>query len=334
MYDVHFNLNGMEIIYKDCLTTENKLKSSVNGLLELIKTLSSEISSFDSESHSAISEMDGKIAKVRSLISNVENKKITAQSKKKQELLLPTPPSIPLKATPEEKSAIMSSYQRKVQQIERANSQIRNENACIDAFSIKCDSAVAKLKEIISHLQEIKSSIATERIHALSEAKGSMSKATTATVLFPSVEKAIHNFYICFGNTYEDAKELAMMSPKEIKTTYYVHKQFEIKNHHSGVNFGAGLSSNSSNVSLISSSSHSSYVFSDDEILIGDREDSAFFDKAENIRKIKMPGANLHKLGGKAFIAKMKAKGYILQVLSDGKVIDDSGMMHWIKEDE
>lgn len=336
MYDVHFNLNGMQILYRDCLTTENKLQGSSKGLFDLSNGIFAEISAFDGESYRMISNIDNQIAAVRSMIDSAERKKTSVQSKTQQELPAPPPPSVPAKATAEERSKIMNAYEKNVQQIERANSQIRNDNARIEAFVRKCDSTIVKLKDLISHLYEIKSLIEKERLHVLSEAKGYADKIKNDIRLLTPVKGAIQQFLTGFHNTIQDAVAIATMNPSKIEPYYYTDKQFEIKNHHGHI-FGSGAAffKSSSNATSVSNSKDISDTLSvNDELLISDREEYSFFDKIENASRIKMPSANLHKLGGKAFIAKMKEQGYSLQNLSNGRVIDDSGMMHWKKQDE
>ena len=136
-----------------------------------------------------------------------------------------------------------------------------------------------------------------------------------------------------YNSTLEDAVAIATLTPSKIEPYYYADKQFEIKNQHGRVfgSYVASFRNSSETTSTSSSTSTLDTLSADDEILINDREEFSFFDKAKNVSKIKMPSANLHKLGGKAFIAKMKARGFSLQTLSNGSVIDDSGMMHWEK---
>lgn len=336
MYDVQFNLNSMQILLKDCLTTENTLKESANGLCELSNGIRSEILSFDSESHREISEIDNKIATVKSMIDNAETKKASAKSMIKQELPTPPPPSIPANATAEEQRAIVNAHQKKVRQVEIANFQIRSDNARIDTFTRECDSTIAKLKEIISRLHEIKFSIEKERLHVLSEAKGYTYKIPDDIRSLKLVQEAMKQFFSSYNSTLEDAVAIATLTPSKIEPYYYADKQFEIKNQHGRVfgSYVASFRNSSETTSTSSSTSTLDTLSADDEILINDREEFSFFDKAKNVSKIKMPSANLHKLGGKAFIAKMKARGFSLQTLSNGNVIDDSGMMHWEKQDE
>lgn len=336
MYDLQFNVNSMQILFKDCLATENKLKGSATGLCELSNGIRSEISSFDGESHKMASEIDNKIATVKSMIDNAERKKASAQSKIRQELPTPPPPSIPAKTTAEEQHAIINAHQKIVRQVEMANSQIRSDNIQIDAFAKKCDFTIAKLKEIISRLHEIKFSIEKAMLHTLSESKEYTYKIPDDIRSLKLIQEAMQQFLSSYNNTLEDAVAIATITPSKIEPYYYADKQFEIKNQH-GRGFGsyAPTFRDSSNATLISSSTYTLDMHSaDDEILISDREECSFFDKIENASKIKMPGANLHKLGGKAFITKMKANGFNLQTLSNGSVIDDSGMMHWRKRNE
>ena len=77
---------------------------------------------------------------------------------------------------------------------------------------------------------------------------------------------------------------------------------------------------------------HGSEYGGTEEVLIKERQQTAFFNKIVGLNKIKMPGANLHKLGGKAFLSKMQDMGWMLQYSSSGSMIADDGMIHWKKE--
>ena len=71
----------------------------------------------------------------------------------------------------------------------------------------------------------------------------------------------------------------------------------------------------------------------EDELLITAKDKNAFFEAARGAIRIKMPSANLHRLGGKAFTAEMNDLGFFTVPQSDGSLIDLNGMIHWEKQD-
>lgn len=338
MYDVNFDIDAMYIINKDCSSAENKLKGSVSGLVDLSNLLSSEISSFSSYSHLEVDKFDAKILRVNRMIDEVERKKSSAKGQKKQEQSPPTPPSIPSKATPEEQSKIMKSYASRVAQVEKANAEIRKNNAHIDEYASKCESTVARLREIVSELKGIASHAVYEMDCTLSNANDSLNAIHNSTAVLSSVENNMVGFTRCFNNVYNDAFDLATMNCSDIEPSNYGYRTIEIKNRYRSGFGGGSYFSHSGGASKTTDTFRENSISEnfvndscDEELLIEDRDICSFLEKLANARKIKMPAANFHKLGGPSFVAKMKEQGYALHS-KGGRVIDDNGMMHWRRE--
>ena len=108
-----------------------------------------------------------------------------------------------------------------------------------------------------------------------------------------------------------------------------IDRQFVVKNNH--VRTGGGFSFEFSGLNSVETQLKKEKVkkTTDEELLVKERDEEAFFDTITNVFKFKMPSSNLHRLGGKKFISKMQLLGYELVVFEDGSTIDNSGMLHW-----
>ena len=335
MNDVSFNIDHMDFIFKDSLKLEGKMNECSGGLSELAKLLEGEISSFRSCGQATLNEVDSYISRVRALISEVEGKKSSAESKKKNEISPPPPPSVPAKATPEEKQAIMAAYNKQCSQIDKMNAQIRADNSKIDAYAKKCDSTLAKLRDILSRITQVEALIRQEISRTAEKTKSALTAVNNECRLLPGISKVMKQFTSAFYDTLEAAKEIISMIPSEINPPAYADKLFEINNRHTYIPSGtAGKSFSQGKASQGTKSTPTPAPVENAEPLINEREEDSFFRRIEGLTRFKMSGANLHRLGGKAFISKMKSLGYRLKPLPDGRLTDDKGIMYWEKNND
>ena len=171
---------------------------------------------------------------------------------------------------------------------------------------------------------------------AISNANEQLVRVKESCKSFNSLEKNMQLFNHAFESTLDDADTLVSLRPASIKSNYYINR-LDIKNRHGRT---ASASSSVSARALFTDfseeerceDSNALNSLGGGEVLIKERQQTAFFNKIVGLNKIKMPGANLHKLGGKAFLSKMQDMGWMLQYSSSGSIIADDGMIHWEKE--
>ena len=337
MNNVCFDFRKMRAVYDNCIQAQNKLSESVSGLSDLSNSLEAEISAFNGEGGKTISQIAGKIHSVTLIINEVESKKTSAISKKQEELPQPTKPAIPAKATAEERNAIINAYYENLRQVEVKNANIRKENARLDSYVSKCNTIISNLKDILFRLKQIQMQVKNEISCAISNANEQLVRVKESCKSFNSLEKNMQLFNHAFESTLDDADTLVSLRPASIKSNYYINR-LDIKNRHGRT---ASASSSVSARTLFTDFSEEERAenpdapitpLTNEEVLIKERQQTAFFNKIVGLNKIKMPGANLHKLGGKAFLSKMQDMGWMLQYSSSGSMIADDGMIHWEKE--
>ena len=130
-------------------------------------------------------------------------------------------------------------------------------------------------------------------------------------------------------NVSEKANFITNFKASKIKDYSQIDKEFQIVNKHNGVFSSGGIATtNSSRISRIKLEKDV-----DEEILIKEKDSNSFFNMLNNEKKVKMPSASLHKLGGKEFISQMNNLGYEI-VKNDDSIIDSKGMIHWVKKDD
>lgn len=330
MNDIHFDLNYMNIIRRDCGGAEKEVSDSIAGFAKIAQKMGGEISSFSAEGVKAIRNIQAQIHQVRDLMREIDGKASCAESKRQNEIKYPQRPTIPSNATPEQRNAIVSSYNSKVSQIDAKNAEIRKQNERIDQYKKKCDEAKKQLEEIISQLHQVEEALKSAVEHAVSRANEFVGQANSIMNQNARVNTAMKEFTYAFHQAYEDAERLYMLEPSTVRSYSFVDKQFVIKNTHTHIlGSSSGVSFNFSSDDSVPRNQEKKEKPRDTELLIKDRDEATFFAKAEETDKIKMPSANLHKLGGKKFIAKMNDMGYTLVTGEDGSTIDSSGMLHW-----
>ena len=230
MNDINFNLSYMSIVSRDCYGAENEVKSSINGFASVAKHMESELSSFSGEGTRAVREIQAKIYQIRDLKGELDRKSDSAKNKKQKEIQPPQRPSIPEKATPEQRNAIMSAYHQRVSQIEAKNAEIRKQNERIDAYVQKCDEAKGQLEEIISHLHQLEEATKSEIENTVTRVHQFTGQAHGIMTQNARVNTAMQEFTHAFREAYESAERLYLAEPSSIHSYSYVDKQFVIKN--------------------------------------------------------------------------------------------------------
>ncbi len=332
MSDIRFDLNYMNIILSDGYKTEKEVSDSIHGFAKITQKMESELSSFSGEGTKAVRTIQAHIFEIRDLMSEMDRKASDAEKKRQKEVQPPSKPSVPSNATPEQKNAIMSAYNDKVSKVEAQNAEIRKQNERIDAYVSKCNEAKSKLEDLISNLHQLESAIKSEIELTVSRVHEFMGQAHGINSQGARINSAMSEYNSAFKEAYDSAEKLYLMEPSSISGYSFNDKQFVIKNTHSHI-----LSTSSFSFNFSSQQSEAREVKKekpkpiDDELLIKDRNEASFFENARGASKIKMPSANLHKLGGKKFTDKMKSLGYTLVTGDDGSTIDSNGMLHWEK---
>ena len=252
--------------------------------------------------------------------------------KKLKELAPPPPPSIPSKATSEEKQAAMASYNAAVKKVSTQNTAIREQNRKIDNYVSSCNTAKSKLKAIIAKMRSVEASFKSETTYYESQADPLCEAAVAAVKQSSTINAAMNSYYSAFDQVYQAAQRIEMLTPSSIKERFDI-RQIKIRNTHTHSSapsvFEYGFSSQQGSVSS------KSYVIINaptDEVLIKSKDEASFFESLKNANRIKMPSANLRKLGGQAFIAKMNELGYTVIIQENGTIIDMDGRIHWEKK--
>ena len=332
MNDICFDIENMYFTLKDCLAAENRVKDNLYALQTFVQKLKQEIPTFSEYGNRVLRDIQEDIGEVTDLIRQVDQKIADAQSQKQQELPPPAKPSIPADAKPEQKQAIESAYRSEARKVEEQNRQIQQKNQRIEAYIPKCSAAKSELEAILSNLHQLEVAAKDETTQTASSAKEAFRRAQEAANQDSSINSAMRQFNEVFDLLYQSAQALCQMESHSLRSYSYMDKQFVIRNTHSHISQGGGFSVPSrSSSSARSGSTHA--TAEDEELCIRDRDSEAFFAKAEGAFRIRMPSANLHKLGGKSFAARMETSGYRLVTQDDGATIDANGMLHWEKQD-
>lgn len=335
MTDIRFDLNYMHMLQGDFTKAEGDVISCAHGFQTVSQKMEGELSAFNAEGVKAVREIQSQIFEIRDMKSDIDRKITSAEGNRKKEMEIPPRPSVPSNATNEQRSAIMSSYNDKVSQIQAKNAKIREENQKIDEFKCRCEGAKSKLEELISKLHQLEEAVKKEIEHTASKVHSFMGQANSLKNDFSRASGAMGEFNHAFKETYDAAQALYLMEPSGIRSFSYNDKQFVIKNTHShilgsgsfvGFHFsGGGERESAFKVTDVEKTDTKA------EVLIKDRDEQSFFESVGDSEMIKMPSSNLHKLGGKRFTAQMNEKGYVLVTQKDGSTIDSSGMLHWEK---
>jgi hypothetical protein len=127
---------------------------------------------------------------------------------------------------------------------------------------------------------------------------------------------------------YRDAEAIYNMKPVDIRGYSYIDRQFEVRNRRATASHVGGV-----DFRPYSAVTENGKKALGKQNVIREKEASAFFDVINGSQRIKMPSANLHRLGGKSFISKMNDMGYTMSAHADGSFVDADGMIVWEKDD-
>ena len=330
MSDICFDLRYMSTVNSDCNSAECEVGNCISGFAKVSQRMENELASFSTDGIKAVRAIQAHILEVRDLIRDTENKALCAEGKRQKEIQPPQKPSVPSNASPEQKNAIISSYHERVSRVDAENAEIRRQNERIDEYLKRCNAAKQQLEEIISKLYEAEALLKNEIERTVACVHEFMGQAHGITAYNARINSAMREFTYAFGEVYRAAEKLYLAEPSSIHSYSYVDRQFVIKNTHSHILTSGGGSFNfSGDESIAIKTENKNGEPEDAEILIRERSEEAFFASISGAKKIKMPSANLHKLGGKKFVAKMNGMGYTLITQADGSAIDSNGMLHW-----
>jgi DNA repair exonuclease SbcCD ATPase subunit len=337
MNDICFYSSNLRLIPDACTDAENSVKESLYGLGEVTCKLEQELSSFSEYSRRAILNIRGDIAEVRALIREVDQKYSAAQSQKQRQLPLPSKPSIPSNATPEQRNAMESDYREQVSAAEEKNADIRERNQRIDEYCSRCNGAKQELEAMIADLHQLESGLRSETEAVVAEVDALFRKAQSTANQSGRINTAMSEFYSVFDQLLQVAQTLCTMQASDVQGYSYVDRLFAVKNthdHHTTSalpDFSSAIARDAES-DVVNQVEHSRPT-AEAELLINTKDKAAFFEAAQGSNRIKMPSANLHKLGGKAFTAEMNALGFYTVSQEDGSLIDLNGMIHWEKQE-
>lgn len=331
MNDICFEIENMHLALKDSLNAENQVKENLYALQEFTKKLKRELPSFTEHSRKAVGNIQAQIRQVQALIHTVDQKVADAQSRKQQELPPPKKPAVPANVTQEKLTAIASDYRSEERKVDAKNEEIRAQNDRIDEYIPRCHKAKEKLKAILSNLYHLEDSAKSETEQTVSAAQEALRRAQEAADQDSKINAAMQQFYSVFARVYETARKLYELEASSVRSVSYLDNQFQIRNNHSHISAADSVAFFP--VGTVSTEAKSlRSAAADDELLIRSGDRTAFFTSAAGACRIKMPCANLHKLGGNRFTAEMESLGYRMVRQSDGTVIDTQGKIHWEKD--
>lgn len=335
MSDVKFELNYMHSIYKDFNEVAIDIRDSLDDFSKAISKTEAESASFAAEGRKASNDVSDYIHQIDDDIRIIKGKKQNALSKKKSEIPLPPPPSIPSDASEETKTNMKDAYDAEVSRINKANEKIREDNKKIDAYVVRCDKAIKELEALIVKLQKINTLIKKTVSQKISQVQEYLSVKGTCISESRIINDATIVFTKAFNDTIESATRLAMYNAIKLNANSYIDRQFVIKNTHTHSTSSFSFDFSSLDFAQVEKKSEKiEKTKSDEEILVKERNETVFFTIIAGVTKFRMPSSNLHRLGGKKFTAQMQALGYELVTLADGSTIDNSGMLHWEKKDD
>lgn len=334
MTDAKFDLNGIDFVSKSTREIESTVSNCAYDFEKVCSTFNSEYSTFQSDKTKAENDVQTKITAVQRMISETENEKKSASQKKQKEKSYPPQPSIPEKATPNEKQSIISSYQEQVRRINTENEQIRKENQKIDEYIHRCDEVVSKLKEIIEKMRPYIDRIKKSGSHVTTVVEDFRMKTFETKNSNKRVVSTMKIFNTTLSRVRDSAQKIMLLNPISISSSYDVNRQFTIKNTHNHVTSASIFSSSgvSSAGNITSSSYASSSTATDKSDVINEKDADAFFEMIEGRDTVSMPSSNVRKLGGKKFTDKMKQLGYETVIQDNGAIIDKNGIVHWEKK--
>lgn len=324
MNDIRFDMTYLQLTWDTCVQAETKVEESVQGFAAVAQKMDNELASFQADAQKAAGKIRDAIRQVNGRIRSLSQKSDAALAGKQEPLRQPPQPSIPENATAEQKNAIAARYREEVRRIEKKNKEIRQKNEQIDTYCANCANASQELEQIISRLQQLEVARKQEADTAVEVVHNFQYHSRDILAQGDRVNTAMKQFTRAFYRAYEDAQKLFLLEPRKLRSTLYTDKLFEIRNTHSHAPAGQGASLGNRPGRRREICTEES-----DELLLRDRDGDSFLQKAAQVNRIKMPSANLHRLGSQAFCQEMEQLGYRMVTQSDGAAIDANGMIHW-----
>ncbi len=333
MIDVCFDANGIYVALQDSISVEKKVQSSVDELANIASTLNDEISSFVNYGKDSAGIIQAQISQVYNMIAIVDQKIAMAESKRQSEAKLPARPYVSPDTPPHVKDAMMSNYQKNVNQVSAQNTRIREQNNRISNYVAQCNHAKGQLNLIIGRMLGVEGFVKKETSSTATATKELLGQINKAAREGSAINSAMSDFYSALNQVYHVAEAIEVKSPSSVRGSSW-NRQFKIKNTHNHIVSNSGGSGYvfSSNQSSILDVSSVSINDPSAELFIKSKDEVSFFESLQDAIKIKMPSANLRKLGGEAFVAKMKQSGYVAIVQENGTIIDMDGKIHWEKK--
>ncbi len=333
MNDICFEMNNLYFAWRACAEAQSTVRESIFGFDDAVRKLENELSLFNNDVKTAVSDIQNHISAVKNMIEKTEQKLAAANGKKRQEIKPPERPSVPQNAPAALKNAIICDYQKRAEHTYEQNANIREQNRVLDEYISKCNGAKKELEAVIGEFYRLEAMIKSEAAAANSAVGDFLGRARDISGRGTKINAAMGEFYRVFDRVYLAAQKIYMMEPSDVKRFLYIDKQFAIKNTHSHISQGGKAHYSGDGARSASGAEAENTAPYTEETLVKERDAQAFLELAQNALRIKMPSANLHKLGGKAFIAKMNESGFSIAMQADGTAIDSNGMIHWEKND-
>lgn len=332
MNDICFDINSLRLVPEACLHAEKGIRQSLGGLGEVTRKLEEELSSFTEYGKRAMGRIRAHMSEIGALMGTVDQRIAAAQSKKQRELPPPLKPSVPSDATPARRDEMESAYSERARAVEEQNARIRLENQRIDEYCTRCNGTKRELEELIAALRQLEESLRREIGATASVAHEHIGKAHGEMDQSGRINGAMSTFSGVFVQVLEDAQQLCLMNASPVRGYSYVDRLFVIRNTHSHRTVPSGVIFGSlSERDAVPEATGDRLPDENAEILIRTKDRDAFLAAAQNAKRIRMPSANLHRLGGSAFMADMNALGFHTVEQADGSLIDPDGMIHWEK---
>lgn len=327
MNDVCFHIDQLWIAQSYGLRAENAINDSTYGLRDLQPKLENEITDLQRYAKQGITEVQKKIQELKAQIRGLQEKRDAALCQKEDPVQPPAQPVITDDTSPNEREERMREYHDRVSATDEKNAQIQSKNQKIDTFAEKCDAAIREIETAVSTLQQLELAIRNAQAGTHGAASEKMVDLSSAIHQGPGLRDAADLFNRAFARTFQCAQAISTLEPKQMGRSYSVDQQFRIQNTrtraiHSSVP-GAFVRESRRETKKTPNASPGP------EQLLRERDAAAFFARAAEENRIRMPSANLHKLGGKTFLGQMQQLGFHILYQSDGAMIDEHGMIHW-----
>lgn len=303
---VKFNIDFMTSLLDDCGEINGDMVSCFESFEIINKRMQEELISFTREGQDSIRQIDDYLNNIISLIRRIEYK--------------------------------IDNYEKLLEYL-RKNGDNAKKIHITEQKLQKCHSIKNQIEPLTKEIPPLQRMLKEKIKSVTTIVNDASSKNQSLAQQNRNIKNAIGEYNHVFHGVFEAAKSIYYFEATSLNSASYSNRFLDVKNTHdhsfSKVS-SAGSSYSSASYGNSSTSSRIQEVDSlmEEEILIKERDSNVFFEKASISKRIKMPSASLHKLGGKDFIAKMNEKGYEMIKNEDGSTIDGKGMIHWEKKND